>query len=276
MTRALAPALALALLGLGLSASAQNVEQKTEQWVGSWTGKASSKGCVDPVPKKLTVDVALTHEGGLRSNGDVIFEGWGDLDWKVDGKGLKLAREGMSGTLKLSKKTLKLSLRTDGACVVTATLKRITSGIASCDRVRALATIKSQCAALPSESRGQSLADVEAGWSGWSKLKGKKKTAQGKVCDEQVATLETETKSCAAVGGWVTGIPECDAYIPVLERYYRCNGYDAATVKQQVESTVQYWKQAAADETSKRTYADSCRQGIPQLEQQMQAQGCKP
>lgn len=255
-------------------AFAENVEQKTEQWIGVWSGKTSSKGCVDPAPKKLSIDVSLTSEGGLRSNGDVIFEGWGDLDWKVKGKGLELAREGMSGTLKLSKKALKLSLRTDGACVVTATLKRTTSGIASCDRVRALATMKSQCAALPSETRGQALVAVEADWSAWSKLKGKKKTAQGKVCDEQVATLETDTKPCAAVGGWVSGIPECDAYIPTLERFYKCNGYDAATAKQSVEQSVQYWKTAAADQ--KRYLADQCTQGAMQLEQQMQAQGCTP
>jgi hypothetical protein len=271
MIRTLAPALILAVLALPAAAD----DQKTEQWIGSWSGKATSKGCVEPAPKKLNFEVALTHEGGLRSNGDVIFEGWGDLDWKVEGKALALVRDGMSGTLKLSKKTLKLSLRTDGACVVTATLKRTSSGIASCDRVRALATIKAQCAALPSESRGQTLADVEAGWSGWAKLKGKKKTAQGKVCTEQVAALENETKACAAVGGWATGIPECDAYLPVLKRYYTCNGYTPEQVKQSIESTVQYWK-SATDPQSKKVYGDQCREGVPQLEASMQSQGCPP
>jgi hypothetical protein len=270
LTRALAPALALALL---VSSSAHAEEVKSDPWVGTWSGKTTSKGCVDPAPKKLTLEIAIGADGKLRSDGDVVFEGWGELGWKLDPKkkGLTLVRDGMTGAATLAKKQLKVSLRTDGACVVTATLKRTTSGIASCDRVRDLATVKAQCPTLPPETRGQALADVVAAWPGWSKLKGKKKIAQGKVCTEEAATLETEVGACGKIGGWFTGVVECDAYIELLERYYLCSGYNAETTKQQIDSMLGYWKTDPGMLT-----ATSCAQWNTQMEAQMASMACKP
>jgi hypothetical protein len=78
-------------------------DAKPAEWVGTWSGKATSKGCADTIAKKLTLDVAVTSTGGLRSNGDLIIEGLGDLDWTVKGKGLVLDREGLTGSLKKSR-----------------------------------------------------------------------------------------------------------------------------------------------------------------------------
>jgi len=243
---------------------------KAEEWVGAWSGKATSKGCADTIAKKLTLDVSVTSSGGLRSNGDLIIEGLGDLDWTAKGKGLVLDREGVTGSLKRSKRTAKLVLTTEGGCVVKATLSRPTSGIASCDRVRALATIKAQCGS------GETLAEVEQSWPAWGKLTGKKKKAQAAACTEQTATLETEIAACSPP--MITGFAECDAYLAASERYMVCDKIPQAArdaVKQGNDAMKAAWGDSSSyPEEVKQAVRDACKQAVDALKQGANAMGC--
>jgi hypothetical protein len=247
------------------------------RWVGTWSGKVTAKGCTD-AKKKVSLDVALTREGRLRSNGDLLVDGFGDLDWQSDGKGLAIAREGMKATLVVSGKKVKLALETDGGCKIKGTLTRASSGIAACDTTRALATIKSQCESLPSETRGESLTTVDADWKKWSKLKGKKKKAQALACAEQTTTLQAEVSSCVTGGFASTGLVECDAYIRAVEAYMRCDKVPQQArdgAKQGIEYMLQGWGDLTQmPEEAKQATNDACKQGVDALKQGATAMGC--
>jgi hypothetical protein len=259
---------AAALVVLLLASPAFADAPKADEWVGAWSGKATSKGCSDTIPKKLALDVSVTSTGRLRSNGDVIIEGLGDLDWNAKGTGLVLDREGLTGSLKKSKGTATLVLTTEGGCRVKATLKRPTSGIASCDRVRALATIKAQCGAA------DTLTEVETSWEAWKKLKGKKKKAQAAACTEQAATLETETCAVPAV----SGLPECDVYVHLMNRWLECDKVPQAArdgARQGLDAMNAGWGNVSEmPEEVKQAANDACKQASDALKQGANAMGC--
>jgi hypothetical protein len=262
------------LVVLALTGTAHAGEPGAEDWVGTWNGKARAKGCVDGAAKTIALDVAITPEGTLRSSGDAIVEGWGDLDWYVEGKRLVLANQGLTGSLTRSKKTVKLVLASDGGCVVKATLARPTSGIASCDRLRGLATVKAQCPALPSDTRGEALTEIEASWSAWKKLKGKKRKAQATACAGQAAALATEVASCASTGG----LAECDRYVALMEGYLRCDqvpqqARDAA--RQGIDAMKASLRDTRNLPTEARQAAeDACKQAADALRQAASTMGC--
>lgn len=253
-------------------------DESAERWVGTWSGKVTAKGCTD-APKKVALDVTVTSQGGLRSNGDVLVEGFGDLDWAADGKALKVDREGLDATLVPSGKKAKLTLTTDGGCKIKGTLARATSGIAQCDQARALATIKSQCQSLDSATRGDALAGVDHDWKSWSKLKGKKKKAQALACAEQVTTLQSDVSMCVASSSWsASGIPWCDEYIRMVERYMRCDKIPQQArdgVKQGIDAMKQSWGDFTnLPEEAKRATDDACKQAVDALKQGATAMGC--
>jgi hypothetical protein len=240
-------------------------EGDIEAWVGTWSGKVRSKGCVDRVSKKIALEITVTAEGGLRSSGDVIVEGWGALDWELDGDDLTFARDGMTGSLRSSKAAANLTLRTDGGCRVTARLRRSRSGIASCHHARALAAAKSRCAALPVDTRGRTLADIEAAWAGWDELEGAERAAQAKACADQAWALEVELAACDP-----TGVPECDAALETLLRYPDCPRAERHREKTRkaVRRMRAEWKQAGT------TAAGQCRDFREQLVEETARRGC--
>jgi hypothetical protein len=164
-------------------------------------------------------------------------------------------------------------LTTEGGCKVKATLTRPTSGIASCDRVRALATIKAQC------GTGDALAEVEKAWPAWKKLEGKKKKAQSTACTEQAATLESETATCASSGvRVVTGVPSCDLYLAKIESYLRCEKVPQAArdgARQGVDAMKAGWGSVKdLPEEARKAVADACAQAVEALGQGARAMGC--
>jgi hypothetical protein len=254
-------------------------DDPTTRWIGTWSGKVTAKGCASDGKSTLALDVALSSERTLRSNGDLLVEGLGDLDWQVDGKNLAITREGMSASLKVSGKSAKLALKTDGGCTVKGTLKRVTSGMPACDQVRALATIKAQCSTLPSESRGETLAGVDADWKAWSKLKGKKKKTQAAACKAQVETLTTEVDACMGVSlASSTGLADCDALIGAYQQLAQCQALPQDTrdaMGQAIEAMRQGWGDISKmDDATKRAMNDGCKQGADAIRQSISATGC--
>lgn len=175
-----------------------------ETWVGSWTGKATWQEC--SLEGGSTITLPIQSLGStLTSDGDILMEGLGALVWSSQGKQLVIARDGLDVTLTPGKKgAVKLMMKTGAGCVARATLERASSGIASCDAVRALATARSTCDGLDEATRDDELEQVDASWKAWNKLKGKKKKAQAKACTARLSGLRTDIASCSPSGGGVT------------------------------------------------------------------------
>jgi len=249
------------------------------KWVGSWTGKVTSKGCTDDGTKSVTLDVAVTSQDGLRSNGDLLEDGLGDLDWAADGANLTGNREGLKASLTASKKGAKLALTTDGGCKIKGTLVRATSGIADCDRLMALATTESQCPSMSSDTRGAKLDTAKASWKVWLKLRGKKRTAQAKQCKVDADVIAGEIASCGS-GGGVTGIVECDDYLHTLDVLQQCSkmpdaakqgmGQAADAIKQSIDA----WKQSGSGQAGHDALSESCKSGADAVRQAITAVGC--
>lgn len=244
-----------------------------EPWVGRWAGKVTWKGCSDDGAAALSLDVRLGSTGGLLSDGDAVLDGAGELAWVRRGKVLAVDGVEVDVTLTEAKKGVKLRVETAAGCVGKGTLTRQTSGIAACDSVRVLATIKAQCGS------DTELIDVEASWASWSKLRGKKKAAQGKVCSKQRDHLRAEVASCeqsaSSLGG---GLPECNRYISEVEKFIRCDKVPQAArdaTKQGLDAMKSAWSDVAGmPEEARRAAEDSCKQATDALHQGASAMGC--
>lgn len=167
--------IALLLVAMPVAMPAQAEESPLAPWLGTWKGSVRSKGCVDAA-RKVSLEVAQTPDGGMRSNGDLFVEGLGDLDWTLDGKKLNTAREGLKGSFVRGKKTATLKLRTDGGCAITATLKRTKkvapvstsiTGLPNCDvYIRSMESYM-RCDKVPASAREAAKAGLDAMKSGW-------------------------------------------------------------------------------------------------------------
>jgi len=167
--------------------------KQIERWVGSWTGKATWKGCTTSGRKKLTVDVSPA----LATDGATLIDGLGAFTWGLAGDQLVLLSEGIEISILPSKKGGKLTLATGAGCIGKATLTRPTSKIPACDTLRAVATIQASCPHLDAATRDDELARVTAAWRGWSKLRGKKKKARAASCAREADALREQILPCA-------------------------------------------------------------------------------
>jgi hypothetical protein len=167
--------------------------KQVEKWVGSWTGKATWKGCTIAGAKKLRVDVSPE----LATDGSSLMDGLGAFTWGLAADQLVMLSEGIEITMIPGKKGGKFTLATGAGCVAKATLKRSTSNIPACDTLRAVATIQASCPSLDATTRDDELARVTAAWKGWSKLRGKKKKARAAICTREADALREQILSCA-------------------------------------------------------------------------------
>lgn len=169
--------------------------RQLERWVGQWSGKAAWKGCTIAGAKKLTIDISPL----LATEGSQILDGVSSFKWGMVSNQLVLLSEGIEVTFAPGKKGSRLVVATGAGCVGKATMTRPTSKIASCDTLRALATIQASCP-YGDASRADNLARVTAEWRAWSKLKGKKKKARSASCAAEADALREQILPCA--DGW--------------------------------------------------------------------------
>lgn len=240
-----------------------------ETWVGSWTGKATWKECSLEGGSTITLPVQSVG-GALTSDGDLLLDGLGALTWGVRDRKLAVYREGLEITLAPGKKgAIKLAMKTAAGCVVKATLKRASSGIASCDAVRALATAKATCDGLDEATRDDDLEQVDASWKAWKKLKGKKQKAQAKVCTAELSGLRTDIASCApsAAGVTIAG-GYCAQMISLYTSLASCSALPQET-RDQLQQTLPLLLDMLTDE-------DSCKAMYDQTAGPMAQLGCTP
>ncbi len=252
--------------------SANDQPTLAETWVGTWTGDAKWTGC--SLEGDETITLAIHSLGGnLTSDGDAVWPGLGAIVWGAGGGKLAMVRDGLDLSLTPGKKsTVKLAMKTEAGCAVSATLSRGTSGMPSCDSVRALATVKSTCDSLDEATRDDDLEDVDDAWKGWKKLKGKKKKAQAKACTKQLPQLRADVASCAPGGGTVIVTPTsnatCDDLMRGLDAFLACPSIDQ-NMRDQLKTAIDQIKQMGGMLTD-----DLCQQIYPQMQQGAAALGC--
>jgi hypothetical protein len=180
-------------------------------WLGTWKGKVSARGCADEVSRKVELEVEQTREGGMRSNGDLLLEGLGDLDWTVSGKKLTLAREGLTGSLVRSKKSASLKLRTAAGCSISATLKRTKAiapvtvpasitGLPGCDAYVDAMQSYMRCDKVPQSARDAANQGLAAMMSGWHEMKNMPPEAQKAAEDACLQAVDALKQGAEAMG----------------------------------------------------------------------------
>lgn len=256
-------------------------EPKPEDTVGTWRGKAIWKGC--SVAGKGTVAVDVTFKDGVYQAdlaGARDDLGTVSLVPRADG-----TAAGAANDLKVTWKAGKLTLATEAGCAATMTLARDASGIASCDRWYALATIESTCDAA-GDTRTAHLDDAKGKAATWKKAKGKARTAAGDQCTKDATDLSaslTQNGCLPAAGGAAlggTGVPECDAYIATIQRYAQCPKVPVEAkqaIQQAIGQMAQGWamlRDPAVSADARKAAADACKQAVDALKQSAAAMGC--
>ncbi len=247
-----------------------------ERWVGTWTGKATWKGCTTAGSKKLALTLVAAR-GTITLDGDTLMEGLGDVDFAAALAALSAPRDDLSLTLTWGKKGVKLAMKTAGGCTAKATLTRTSSGIAACDAALALREVDAGCG-------GTAAGDAAADRKAWKKLTGKKKKAQAARCEADAATLRADlgTRQCLTGGGAAgaarTGYVWCDQYIDDLERYLRCDKIPQETrdaARQGMDAMLEGWRQAGQVPDDVRVQVnDACKTATEALRQGANALGC--
>lgn len=252
-----------------LAQTSQTSPTLAETWVGTWVGKATWHECSLEGGDTLTMPIQ-SLASKLTSDGDILMDGLGALEWRADGKRLVIARDGLDVSLTPGKKgVVKLVMTTGAGCVAKASLKRATSGIPSCDAVRALATAKSTCDGLDEATRDDDLAEVDSKWKGWKKLKGKKKKAQARACTARLSGMRTDIASCApAGGGTVVAGGGCAGLLAAIDKVLTCSALPQ-DIRTQINDALGQWKQLLT------SLGDAqCDAQFPQLQQAFSALGC--
>lgn len=242
-----------------------------EAWVGTWTGKVTWKECSLETGAALTLPIQALNST-LTSDGDLLYEGLGAVIWSPSGANLVVSREGVELSLAPAKKgAVKLRMTTQSGCLATATLKRATSGMPSCDAVRALATVKSTCDGLDEATRDDELEAVDGAWKGWKKLKGKKKKAQAKRCTAQLSGLRTDTASCAVVGGGaIIAGGACGRMLAMYTAFANCSALPAEARKSILDALPLLQQQVPNMDDA------TCQSLVDQMAPTMTSMGCAP
>jgi hypothetical protein len=257
-----------------LAGAARAGEPRPEDGVGTWRGRATWKGCTVAGAASASIDVTwkdgMFHAAlaGARDDlGDVA------LVPRADGSAIG-NHDDLTVTFKPGAPA-KLTLTTAAGCNATMTLARDGAGIASCDRLLALATIESTCDA----GDASHVTDARGKLAGWKKLRGKARTAAGDQCTKDGDALADalDANGCYPKNGAIsgTGIAECDAYVAALQRFSQCNvlPVEAKQALQQAMSQMSTtWKSLSSE--AKQAAADACKQGTEAIRTAATAQGC--
>ncbi len=257
---------ALACVGAAVAVAQTAPSQATpaETWVGTWAGKVTWKECSVDSGANLSLPIESVA-GALTSDGDLLLDGLGPLTWSTSGKTLVIARDGLDVALARGKKgAIKLTLKTAAGCVGKATLKRASSGMPSCDAVRALAQVKSTCGGVDEATRGDDLVEIDGAWKAWKKLKGKKKKAQAKQCTARLSGLRTEVASCAPTGAAIalTGT-YCEQMMKIYDALLVCAAIPQDQ-RDQIQQVLPLLQQQATEDMCK-SVVESTAAALPAL-----------
>ena len=269
----------IALVAFVLAASAPIAradDPKPEDVVGTWRGKATWKDCAVAGGAQGSVEVTW-KDGAFHVDLAGARDDLGDVALSPRGDGtLAGARDDLKVTWKVGA-SAAVTLATD-ACTATLVLARDGSKLAACDRYVALASIEATCDAA-GDQRAAHLTAARGKIAGWKKLAGKARKDAEQVCTKDADALaETLTKaSCLPPAGRIgSGVPECDAYIAVMQRFAQCSQLPVQSKQALLQAVSQMgdaWKNLPPE--SRQAAADACKQGADALRQSAAQLGCQ-
>ncbi len=213
----------VAVLGLATLAPDARADRSVEDWVGTWTGKASWKSCTAAGADELTVTVSW-HDGTLWIDGGALYEGLGEVATEtrpggavvheVDELTIALRAGKQSRKGKATAATLTLST---AACTMTAKVTRAGSGIAACDDLVALASAAAGCG-LDGDD------DPAAEVAGWRDLTGNRRRKAATACATRAAELRTTlvAEQCLPPDGDPSDVAECRDTWRLAQRLVQC------------------------------------------------------
>lgn len=211
----------VAALGVATLASDARADRTVEDWVGTWTGRASWKGCTAPGGDQLSVSVTW-HDGALWIDGAALYEGLGEVATETRPGGAVVyetdaLRIALSVRKKKGKSATTLAMTTAAQCTMTAKVSRRGSGIAACDDLVALASAAAGCSL---DLEDDPASEVDA----WRDLTGKKRRIAAASCQVRTDALRTTlvAEQCLPPDGDPSDVAECRDTWRLAQRLIQC------------------------------------------------------
>jgi hypothetical protein len=206
---------ALAVIGLAPEARA---DREVESWLGTWTGKATWKGCTVEGAAELAVAVSW-RDGSLWIDGAAIYEGLGEVAPEVrEGGALVHDADGLTVELRRGKAgKATLSLKTAAKCTMTAKLERDGTGLPACDDLLALGRVAAACPLAVDDDPS----DEVEGWRAVKKKARKRTLAQ---CSRRADALRERlvASDCLPPDDDPVDLPECRVVWRIAAALIRC------------------------------------------------------
>ena len=215
-----------------LLAPESRAEREVEGWLGTWTGKATWKGCTVEGDRELEVAVSW-HDGTLWIDGAAIYEGLGELAPEGrDGGALVHEIDGLNVTLAPGKGgQATLTLRTAAKCRMTAKLRREGTGLGACDDLLALGRVASAC---PLEVDDDPSDEIE----GWRSLKKKDRKRALASCSRRADALRERlvASDCLPPENDPADLAACREVWRIAQRLLRCGHMPVEFKQSTIES----------------------------------------
>ncbi len=215
-----------------------HADRSVEDWVGTWTGKATWSGCTDD--RTEAVSVAVTwRDGGLWLDAAPLHDGLGELAIDARDGALAIDLADLAVTMTRAKKNggARLALSTPAQCTLTAKLARATTKIAACDDVVALASAAAACGVTLDDDPAD---EIDA----WRAVTGKKAKRAAKQCKARASEIRTQLVSaaCLAPDDDPSAEPACNDTWVLSQRLHNCQRLPADLQRSTLQGVAEFRK----------------------------------
>jgi hypothetical protein len=261
----------LAVLAVFLAVPA-SADRAVETWTGTWSGKATWKGCSVEGPASVAVKVSW-RDGAAWIDGAAIYEGLGEIAAEnTEQGGLRYSADDMTVTFAKKGKKATLRFETAAKCTMTAKITRIGSGIGACDDLVALGAAATSCKIALDDDPAD---EVDA----WASLRGKARARADKACGKRADTLRATliAEACIPPEDDPADLPGCREVWKAAERMMRCDRAPAE-LKQRTMATVADLRRSlrayAGREGTKELAASTCAEATTMLIERLDVLHC--
>jgi hypothetical protein len=249
-------------------------------WVGDYTGKLTWTSCVSEGQGSATlpldandgrVAIDLTPAGAALDAMTLLEDagGWAGQSGDVS---VHVARP--------KPDTIELAVDLDSGCQVRGTLKRASTGIASCDRLAGWARIEARCGKLTKPAL-ENAARLVRQRATWMAAKGDARTKVAAACDARAQKVELELvdAGCAPNPDPNIGMraAECQALRSSASKLSRCRNLPPdVDIALEREAANLVAASQTADDASVREVENECRALRARIAAASQQSGCIP
>jgi len=199
-------------------AAPTRADRAVETWIGTWSGKASWKGCSVEGPATIEVQVAW-HDGAAWIDAAAIYDGLDEVVAETSARGvLRYGDDDSSITFVRKQGSTTLRFETAAHCTMTARVERAGTGIDGCDRLVALAVAAHGCGLTVEDDPAS---EIDA----WSALTRKHRARAGTACARRADVLRARlvAEACIPPDNDPADLPACRAVWKAAERMVRCD-----------------------------------------------------